>query len=223
MKLYSIQPIDVWEALQQESVLIADPTLGEHVMMSDPKQDFFLKSYDWMRQQMKLRLDNYRGNWPWWAWHTWMTLDDGTAIHKPDLRTIRWQHTPGQYVRLELNIPDEQVLLSCFDGWHGPLNNHYLAWDEADEESFDAQYDAIRPQKYTLRDVHEGNVPPLTEEQQIAFESLQRRKEESWQRCFDLHWMRGSFYNGADMVQACFEELRLDQVVKCTIFEGARI
>ena len=200
--------------------MIADPTMGSHVITPDPEQDFFLKSYDWMRQQMKQRVDGYRGNWPWWAWHTWMTHDHGKKVHKPDIRTIKWQQGSGQHVRLELEIPDNKVLLSCFDGWHGPLNKRYLAWDEEEEAAFYAAYDAIRPQKYTLRDLRENNAPPLTKEQQTVLESLQQRKEESWQRCFDLEWMRNSHYRGADMVQACFEELHLKYVRGFTVFQG---
>ena len=83
-----------------------------------------------------------------------MTHDSGKKVHKPDLRTLRWQQGLGRQVRIELEIPDNKVLLSCFDGWHGPLNNRYLAWDEEEEEAFDAAYDAIRPQKYTLWELH---------------------------------------------------------------------
>ncbi len=183
----------------------------------DPEKDHFLRAYDWMRQQMKERIPGYQGNWPWWAWHTWATKN-GTPIHKPDLRNYRWCHR-GANVRMELNVPDEKVLLSCFDGWHAPLNRRYLAFDDQEEEAFYGEFKSLR--QYTLAELRQGIKPePRSEEQQAAYELWERRKEESWTRCFDLEWMRQSRYQGAEMIQACFEELRLEYVQDFTLFHG---
>lgn len=42
-----------------------------------------------------------------------------------------------QGVRLEVEIPDAQVLLSDFDLWHYPLNYWYLPDDEEDDWRFE--------------------------------------------------------------------------------------
>lgn len=239
MKLFSIQPINVWEKLQQEKVLLADPLLGDHIDPDWPEkggtleEDRFYIAYDWMRQQMTKRIPDYQGNWPWWAWHTWGQRD-GQPLHKPDLRYERFLYADGeQHVRIELQIPDDKVLLSCFDGWHSVLNHWYLCYTDEEDDAARDELNSIRrgdgPGKKLglaeLREMFKKGVKPqpLTPEQQAKMDDFDRRRKESWEKVFDLEWMRSSpLWEGATTIQACFEELRLDQVKKVTHFKGAR-
>jgi hypothetical protein len=234
MKLFSIQPIDVWEKLQQEQVLLADPLLGGYI---EPKpgdhtleEDTFYIAYDWMRQQMAKRIPDYQGNWPWWAWHTWYTQND-KPCHSPDLRRERFNYNLGEdWVRLHLEIPDEKVLLSCFDGWRSVLNHWFLCHTEEEDDALEAEWNSIRHGNpkislVELRAMLKKGIepPPLTPEQQAKMDDFDRRRKESWEKAFDLDWMRSSpLWEGATAIQACFEELRLDQVKKVTHFKGAR-
>jgi hypothetical protein len=71
---------------------------------------------------MAKRLLNYTGEYPIWA-YAW----------KPDLRYRRSEYK-FKTVYLILDVPDERVLLSCYDGWHAVMNNSYLSITEKEDE-----------------------------------------------------------------------------------------
>lgn len=94
----------------------------------------FRSQYDWMRVQMAKRIPGYQGHYPWWAWQQYQP-----GKPKPDLR-IRDLHcfdrgTPA--VRLELDVPDHEVLLSDFIMWNHVLNNGYMAYSETEYDAWD--------------------------------------------------------------------------------------
>jgi len=80
----------------------------------------FKSSYAWMMEQMKERLPHYDGlTYPVWLWHK-----------RPD------QNRPGMLLKgqkgviITLDIPDEDILWSCFDSWHYVLNKWLLTQTE---------------------------------------------------------------------------------------------
>jgi hypothetical protein len=234
MKLFTIQSSDVWERLQVEKVMLADPFLGDHIDRHWPKshnrtvgESAFYAAYDWMRQQMAKRIEGYQGGWPWWAWHTWATLD-GKPVHCPDLRRERFNCALGDIqIRIELEVPDEKVLTSCFDGWHCVLNQWFLCHTEEEDSMMEEEWNAILRQTNfaEISAMVKGGQEPLQilPNQQAKMDDFNRRRKESWEKVFDLDWMRSSpLWKGGTSIQACFEELRLDQVVKITKFKGAR-
>ena len=93
--------------------------------------------------------------YPVWEWHmlNW-------KHRKPDLRTERWCYGSGNedYVCIEFEAPEEQVLLSDFDAWCIILSNCLINESEKEADRVDAYYDS------------------LSEEEQEAF------RDENWQR-----------------------------------------
>lgn len=183
MRLWMIAERAVWERLQRDGCLRVDPARTEH--------DFRL-AYDWMRRQMALRIPGYRGGYPWWAWIQW-----DPARARPDLRA-RENHyfAPGTpCVRLELELPDAEVLASDFDLWHCVLNNSYLGWSEAEDQWW--------------------NCLPAAERSREAL-------ERSWERIFALdHPQADPAWLGtvrAERIQGVFEMLRARDVVRVTAF-----
>lgn len=65
-----------------------------------------------------------RVEFPVWAWYR----AHGQQRPKPDLRKRDFLEPGQQGVRIELDLPDEQVPLSSFDGWPAVLNNWFLLW-----------------------------------------------------------------------------------------------
>jgi Domain of unknown function (DUF3841) len=171
---------------------------GEGQLFVDPRrcEPDVAAAYAWMRAQMAERLPNYGGHFPWWAW-----VAPPAGRRRPDLRA-RWAYHTGwppgtPCVRLELELADEEVLVSDFDEWHAVLNHGPLV-------ETDAEWDRITA---------------LPEPQQTV------ACQATWPRMFELAashdcpWW--DFWHGADstrIVQACFETLRLADVRAVTRF-----
>jgi hypothetical protein len=234
MKLYTTQPIEVWNKLQEQKILIADAMLGEHIDQEYAEKngfsiedDSFYAAYSWMKEQMEHRIPGYQGNWPWWAW-----------THKIDIRSERHLYPKGEeFVMIELEIPDEKVLCSCFEGWHSVLNRRYLAKTMIEEAKADQEWMEITnmdtdPEKpkislYQLRKYAKGEEPwPETiedsPEKARKKQEYKEKQKRTWENIFDIEWMKKSQYEGGDQIQACFEELNINQVIKAKMFKGAR-
>lgn len=179
-----IASADFWQKLQRDGRLFCDPEL----IYAD-----FQTAYDWMRKQMAKRLPDYQGHYPWWAWVQWEA-----GRPRPDLRARRLHggFEPGsQCVRLELDVPEREVLCSDFGEWHIVLNDGYNSLNEAES---DAWY----------------QLPP---EQQTR-----EAQEASWERIFDLeHTGADPEWAGeSGRIQAVFEVLRLADVRRVTHFRA---
>lgn len=190
VRLWTIQPVAVWDELRCRQSLYVDL----HRMDESHWFEDLHWQYDWMREQMARRLPHYEGHYPWWAY----------LRPKPDLRQMMWDIGPcgARYVRLELAIEPCRLLLSNLEAWFNGMWDHgYVAIDHAD-------YDAWAMQ---LR--HEGYRPsewPLPE-------PWHSRRVASWERIFDLELLAGG-NAWTDMVQATFERLELSDVVAVTEF-----
>ena len=177
LRLWTIQTALAWSLLQEKKVLSGD---GRRV------DRFFKPAYRWLKEQMAVHITEYGGRYPIWFW-----------THKPDFRQYRyWNYSkPGiPIVLLECLVPEERVLLSDYESWHIPLNNGYLALDEAEWDAWYARCDA-------------GH---------ITSEQAEQEKRESWQRVFDFELLKENpDWNGPPGdVQATVEVLRLEEVVK---------
>jgi len=117
------------------------------------------------------------------------------------LRSERFTFPRGEEaVRLELELPQNRVLLSDFEDWHHVLNNGYSSYTEAEADAFYQRAKTLSKAQY------------------------RREVQASWQRIFefgkgDPEW-RGDPETKA--IQATFWEIRLEDVKKVDRFVGAR-
>ncbi|MBZ0134893.1 MAG: DUF3841 domain-containing protein [Planctomycetes bacterium] len=87
----------------------------------DHTEAHFTQAYLWMMQQMSAR--NIKcSNPPMWAWQRW-----GDGSTKPVLYK-------GEDACIELEVPDELVLLSDYNAWHCVLNGSHCSFTEAEDE-----------------------------------------------------------------------------------------
>lgn len=189
MRLWMIAPESVWLDLQRTGELHAD---------ADLTWDIFRPFYDWMRRQMATRIACYQGGALWWAWRQY------DARHpKPDLRNRRLHDFPaGAYgVRLTLEVPDDEVLLSDCDLWAGMvLNDRPVTLSQAEDDAWDT----------------------LPREQQTR-----AAREQTWTRIFELeHQEADPSWLGscvAERIQATFETLRARDICEVTRFRSRPI
>ncbi len=190
MRVWTIQPADLYEKLKATHVLFAD---GRHHYRD------LGYAYQWMVDQMRRRLPPSKARFPWWGWYRY----NGVRRPKPDLRAIAHLPTGQRGIRIELDLDDNQVLLSDFINWHAVLNHGFLGRDEAEYEQFDRERKKVGYYPW-------GQYP----------EPLRSKIRASWERIFDLstreHDGHGRFY--PTMIQATFWELRLKDVTDITFF-----
>ncbi len=194
VRLWTIQPPYVWDALQEKGVLLVDPTHPNFCGID--LEAGFSVAYEWLRTQMAKRIPAYAGNFPWWAYD-----------HFLDLRFYRWHHGKQgeRLVRIELAVPKEKVLLSAYEDWHCVLNRYYLP-EALDSEARDRESDAWEAEAY-------GDIPLLEQNWVRLAKPWKTQLQESWERIFDVDARRPS-----NTIQANFERLELADVVKVTKF-----
>lgn len=166
LRLWTLQPVQVWLSLQQSGSLFVDPALRK----LDPE---YQEAYAWMRGQMGRRIPAYQGHDPWWAYD-----------YPPDLRHYRYRAgEPGsQQVRLALSVPRERVLLSAYGDWHHVLSGDYLPPSQnpdkrlQESEAWERQFEAL---------ITAGEAPRITETSRTLL-------EESWERIFDVEELRNT-------------------------------
>jgi len=193
LRLWTLQHKNVWYLLQKHGVLFTDENLLNY-------RSGWTDTHDWMREQMKSRIPSYPDVFPWWAWY----------YPKPDLRY--WRHQMGEgsecFVRIEMLIPAEQVLLSASSPWSMVINRDFIAYTRDEQELWNVEMDRLEAQGI-------DQWWPLPE----PHSTLVRR---SWKRIFDIAGMRESDNWGGDVVhiQATFPVLKMEYVTKVTPFIG---
>lgn len=188
MRLWTVQTEEVYKSLLEKGVLYSDKTKSECLknFNRDGFDETFLTSYNWLVPQMDQRIEhNKNAEFPWWAWYkyNWKNefKDSDMAIHG----------TPGkEYVCLEIEVPDEEVVLSDYNNWHYVLNNNYLddSENEEDWERIQEEFD------------------------NLTTDEKQRLTEESWQRIFDVEPYETDWRSQGRYVQATFWELRASDI-----------
>lgn len=119
MILWTVQDIAVWEQLEEMGLYT---TPAERIEFPESEDDALYHAnyaYRWLADQMRKRVGPPPEGvvYPVWAWYKKQDQHDG----KPDMRQS--QYIKGRpCVRMKLDVPDWEVLLSDFDDWHHALN-----------------------------------------------------------------------------------------------------
>lgn len=108
MKFYTIQKFKAWQEAQSKGYLT-----GNKDYIDD---EWFLNPYTWMMKQMSKRLPEYKGEYPVWLWLSTDNISFSELLE-------------DDYVLLEVELPQDQVLLSNFDAWHIVLNDSHFDED----------------------------------------------------------------------------------------------
>ncbi|HEY9787561.1 MAG TPA: DUF3841 domain-containing protein [Candidatus Obscuribacterales bacterium] len=197
MKLWTIQSLARWERLQRDGVLQASRFDSE---LFNPS------AYLWMTDELKKRVGEppEGAAVPLWAWYQWQ----GTTRARPDLRARAHVEKGEKAVRLEIEVPDHQVLLSDFQLWHIPLNSGVLARTEAEVDAFDAELAKAGLAFKMAEALMDPDFGP--------------RIRKGWELIFDLEFSDPYFTCPMEekSIQAVFWQLRLEQVRAVTHFSG---
>lgn len=190
MRLWTIQPVSVYEQFVRDGVYTPDPAKMD---------EYWFPAYDWLCKHLESKIPRpSHCSYPVWAWQR-ISSQDGK---KPDLRLNCWSTRGDKMVLLELDIPESEILSSCFHCWHSVLNNFWL-----DPELF------INPDyNEETYDKNAAWFKSLSQEEQ------QREKEKSWLEIFNIEPFESDWIRRGYDIQAIFWELKLDHVKSVRFF-----
>lgn len=176
MILWTVQHASVLDEIDKHGVYHTDES---HLWVKPEDDDDINHShyaYLWLCKQMRKRIgDPPNGvTYPIWA----MLKQSGKPDGKPDMRS--WGNSAKEpLVRLKLDVPDYDVLVTDFGMWHCVLNYTHLPMSEVEFEKF-------WPQTLTMLGVDERDVRDWSKKSR---ELTQARKwlEASWDNCIGVN------------------------------------
>jgi hypothetical protein len=172
MKIWTTQAKEFYDLLMEQGYAYC-------LHICETAEEGWKYPYDWMVEQMRKRIGEPplpEIKYPVWAWYQY-----GSGKHrKPELcrDTMSCGECPsGIEVMMELDVPDNEVLLSDFDLWHVPLNHScYLVEPKS------------RRLKKMLKRQGRKHLYEFPED-------LQAMVRKSWEKIFDLRLNHKSSYN----------------------------
>ena len=139
MKLYTVQPECIFEQAQKTEFFM-DPNKSELLNSGDEWSQDFKDAYNWLVKIMERRIPKpAQAVYPIWAWFKYNGKNK-----KPDLRTTYFRTYPKGHVLMELEVPDNKVLLTDEESWHGVLNK----WVMFDTEDQDVDKNSCSQEEY---------------------------------------------------------------------------
>lgn len=179
LKLWTVRPETDYFILEKQGAYSTD----EHLVFQHR-----LIPYRWIAQKLAEKVPAPMGiTLPIWAWYR----AHGLQRIKPDLRKKGHLSQGERGVRIEFEVPENQVLLSSFDGWHAVLNNHCFTLTDEEYEFYE-------------------NL-----EMNMSAKEFQKVKQATWDKIFDLSLLPDpNIYE----VQAVLWQIKLEWVKKVDFF-----
>ena len=129
MRLWTIQTTEFYDTLLKNGVIYCD------------RESWFCQEYramyDWMANEMRKHIGNPPNpdiRYPLWAWYQYTSRKKP----KPPVSPNVLESDQKEGVILEIEVPDNEVLLSDFGLWHVPLNGHPISDDKKLMHRFEA-------------------------------------------------------------------------------------
>jgi len=176
MKLVTIQPQLVYDKVMRSGFFTATPKFSSYVGTSRDGYDGFKDAYQWLMRQMAIKIGSPPSSvrTPIWAWYR----------HSPITRTGPRPYKPDPTdMKLVLEVPDDELVLSNFHKWNRIINGWYIPIGATEDE----------------RTKDDDRHHELSEWEQ------DREIRASWQRVFEC--------DTKDNVQATFWTLKKEYIV----------
>ena len=180
--------MEVYQQIQQQGVYHCD--INRSVL------DFCREQFDWLADEMRVRIGNSPegATHPIWAWYMWEGIRK-----KPDLRRARWGNgwKGDQFACMEIDIPEDRLVLTDFDSWSIILLNGLISDTEEEDIRQEQEYES------------------LSENEKKEY------RDQNWRRVFDLSFVDNGWMHRGDSIQATFWELRKEDIREVRFFTSA--
>lgn len=179
MKVWTIQPKEIIQKVKNGETFYCDP---KQAFWKDEFQD----AYQWMAEQMKKKIGEppRKGIYPVWVWYSWEGKRKCPLLQEDKIKR--------NCEILELDIPENKILLSDFDNWFFVLNHLYLSMKESRKEQM-KECDSI----YCLPE-----------------EEKQKQIEKSWEHIFQTEHFNNGYLVTGEYVQGCVWCLKPEYIVE---------
>lgn len=173
MRVWTFQPVSAYQELMSNGVYRCDITKSDLF----EEYDAFRRAYNWMSKQMEQRIgkaefakDSKERVYPVWVWYKWNNKNV-----RPDLRYTEFRHRETAEYLLELEIPDNEIVLSDFDDWHFVLNGVPLDdGDDGDDIFMTQSWESIFD---NMHDYVQGSIWQIKKEYLVKAKYCQARPE----------------------------------------------
>ena len=191
MIVWTIQPPEVLDIIERDGVFRCDTSKSSYA-----NDDQYKEAFDWMVRHMDERgIRHPEGvEYPIWAWYKW-----DNEHKRPDLREIGYGYKGEILCRIELDVPDDEVLLSHLEAWMCVVRGSYLN-PGRNEEEWDENEEILNTSE--------------------SFEKFSKIIEDSWENIFDMNWDDGGMWGAGEAIQATFWEIRKEMIRKVTKFRS---
>ena len=167
MRVYTIQTIGLFEELLRNGVAYCN------------KESWICKTYrfqyDWMASQMRKRIGTppiEEIKYPIWVWQQYNSKKDP----KPRMSPKEILKGENEAVMLELDVPDDAVLLSDLDLWISPLNGWEIC-GKKESRQFEKEKGIYEKEYGKCHQISDWS--PVIRNKIVA----------TWERVFDLDWI----------------------------------
>lgn len=196
MRLWTIQGIEIYKHLIRDGIAYCTKP-----SWSDSAE--FMYAYHWMAEQMRKRIGEPPIEvieFPMWAWYQYQSSKKKKPLRSP------LDVSEGVSAYMEIEIPEDEVLLSCFTNWHSALNQWPLDnWKRIERKTNVLMKEAGKQLYF--------NDYPL---------DIQKEIEKSWEAIFDLDRrdkVVGRTHKRNRCIQATFWALKPENVISVEFLE----
>lgn len=164
--------------LMENNIITYNP---KYLSFYEENDEFTGQAYKWLKCQYKVaNPNNYL-----FPWHLYYKVEGSTDPLNNKLFGIS---SPGNYIAIIFNIPDNQVLLYDDDLFIICLNRGYLSLTEQEDNEFE-QYSRFLPKLgINLYKVFDENYfIKLNQSQQNLAKTYLQKVYQSWKRIFNIH------------------------------------
>lgn len=196
MRLWTIQGIEIYEQLVRDGVTYCSKPLFGDI-------EVFEYTYHWMAEQMRKRIGEppIAGiEYPMWAWYQYNSAKN----NKPPRSSMDAPEGISAY--MEIEMPEDKVLLSNFTNWHAALNLCPLSnW-----KSIEKKTDLLDKMAGRRLDFNEYPI------------EIKKEIEDSWEAIFDLDRRDkevGRAHKRNRSIQATFWALYKENIVSVDFLE----
>jgi hypothetical protein len=194
MRIWSIQPDEVWKTVRGKGVAYVDQDDGKC-------RGYIPPAYRWLQARFACRIPGYSGHLLWWGY-----------CRKPDLRCHRHLLQKGTWVRLELEMPEALLLRFPCWAWHQVFCQDYLALTKQEYEDWTG---AMRSE------IPDEEIWPPPEPWKSELEASWERLFAA--ELPNLSWNPDSVWSRTVCYEAVFEPLRYADVQAVTPCTGSLV
>ena len=212
MILWTVQDKSVLDILEQNKPYSVS---NKHIIFPESEDDACNHSnyaYKWLVKKMQDQIGPAPKDvtYPIWGWYKRQEREDG----KPDMRSWKAEPDTEEVVRLKLDIPDWEVLLTDFDDWHCALNYWYLPRNYADANAFDQ---ILKELNIHWLDINNWSI------QSPELSQIRKLVEKSWDRMIGVNYNPDTYCSlpwHYKTIQATFWQIKPEYVLNSEVFKA---